>query len=155
MKKVVSSLKAKRAVGTSKSGSHVQSALGGPSTPITKDDINRYQKKTTWNISKRFLASARDGSDLFLPLKAALVGVVALMDVVEACSFVLFLSLGVFHSLLPLSVLQGTGEAESSFQEIVQKVNGLESVFSKYTKEDLPTVIEDRHNGLISCAAST
>jgi len=38
---------------------------------------------TTGSAVKGLLAAARDGSDLFLPLKAALVGVVALWDVFD------------------------------------------------------------------------
>jgi len=39
---------------------------------------------TTGAAVKGLLAAARDGSDLFLPLKAALVGVVALWDIFDA-----------------------------------------------------------------------
>ena len=40
---------------------------------------------TTGSAVKGLLAAARDGSDLFLPLKAALVGVVALWDIWDVC----------------------------------------------------------------------
>jgi len=38
---------------------------------------------TTVSVVKEFLEAARDGSDLFLPLKAALVGVVKIWDICE------------------------------------------------------------------------
>jgi len=42
---------------------------------------------TTGSAVKGLLVAARDGSDLFLPLKAALVGVVALWDIFDvSCS---------------------------------------------------------------------
>jgi len=40
---------------------------------------------TTGSAVKALLMAARDGSDLFLPLKAALVGVVALWDIWDVC----------------------------------------------------------------------
>ena len=40
-------------------------------------------KETGWNVLKRVFEIVRDGSDLFLPLKAALAGVVAIMEEVE------------------------------------------------------------------------
>ena len=43
---------------------------------------------TTGSAVKGLLAAARDGSDLFLPLKAALVGVVALWDVFDVSRLV-------------------------------------------------------------------
>jgi len=42
---------------------------------------------TTGSAVKRLVVAARDGSDLFLPLKAALVGVVALWDIFDVCHF--------------------------------------------------------------------
>lgn len=39
---------------------------------------------TTGSVVKEFLEAARDGSDIFLPLKAALVGVVKIWDICEA-----------------------------------------------------------------------
>jgi len=44
---------------------------------------------TTGSALKEFLKAARDGSDLFLPLKAALVGVVALWDIFDVTPAIL------------------------------------------------------------------
>jgi len=43
---------------------------------------------TTGSAVKGLLAAARDGSDLFLPLKAALVGIVALWDIFDVRYFI-------------------------------------------------------------------
>jgi len=48
----------------------------GPSPPTAME--------TAGSALKGLLVAARDGSDLFLPLKAALVGVVALWDIFDA-----------------------------------------------------------------------
>ncbi|OCH86311.1 hypothetical protein OBBRIDRAFT_245877 [Obba rivulosa] len=42
-------------------------------------------RKTGWLVLKKALETVRDGCDLFLPLKAALVGVVAVMEIVDVC----------------------------------------------------------------------
>jgi len=42
---------------------------------------------TTRSVVKQLTVAARDGSDLFLPLKAALVSVVAIWDVFDVCHF--------------------------------------------------------------------
>jgi len=47
---------------------------------------------TTGSAVKGLLVAARDGSDLFLPLKAALVGVVALWDIFDVRNFTWLLS---------------------------------------------------------------
>jgi len=44
---------------------------------------------TTGSAVKTLLTAARDGSDLFLPLKAALVGVVAIWDVYNVSRLIL------------------------------------------------------------------
>ena len=41
---------------------------------------------TARSVVKELFETARDGSDLFLPLKAALVGVVKIWDICEACT---------------------------------------------------------------------
>ena len=87
MKKLLS--KVKRAVGSSESTGRSQISTG-LSNPISRGNVTKIQKRTVWNISKRFLSTARDGADLFLPLKTVLVGVVALMDVVDV-SLLLYL----------------------------------------------------------------
>jgi len=45
----------------------------------------------TGSAVKVLLAAARDGSDLFLPLKAALVSVLAIWDIVDVCYSTLFI----------------------------------------------------------------
>jgi len=56
---------------------------------------------TTGSVLKEFLEVARDGSDLFLPLKAALVGVVKIWDICEvpACYSSPFSNLTCFLSV--------------------------------------------------------
>ena len=83
MKKLLS--KVKHPLGhRSKHSSPDRSSVGSSaSAPVSKVDITKFHKETGWNILKRVLAVARDGSDLCLPLKAALVGVVAAMEEVE------------------------------------------------------------------------
>jgi len=41
---------------------------------------------TTGSVVHEFLAAARDGSDLCLPLKAALVGAVKIFEICQACA---------------------------------------------------------------------
>jgi len=70
------------------SGSQLGVALLSSSAP-TRSAVPAYAQApspptilaTTGSAVKGLLAAARDGSDLFLPLKAALVGVVALWDI--------------------------------------------------------------------------
>lgn len=57
---------------------------GPPSPPTVME--------TTGSAVKGLLVAARDGSDLFLPLKAALVGVVALWDLFDVRHFALLTS---------------------------------------------------------------
>ena len=66
-----------------------------PPLEIPPPDIPKYARPpspptilaTTSSAVKGLLAAARDGSDLFLPLKAALVGVVALWDIFDVHHF--------------------------------------------------------------------
>jgi len=100
--------------GQSRSTSPAPSQPVGPSSPpppeLTSPGIPAYVRPpsppkilaTTGSAVKGLLVAARDGSDLFLPLKAALVGVVALWDVFDvsqpASSFLVLLKLGAAYS---------------------------------------------------------
>jgi len=42
--------------------------------------------QTTGSVVQEFLEAARDGSDLCLPLKAALVGATKILDICKACN---------------------------------------------------------------------
>ncbi|OCH83711.1 hypothetical protein OBBRIDRAFT_840270 [Obba rivulosa] len=77
-------------------------------------------RRTGWLVLKNVLATVRDGCDLFLPLKAALVGVVAAMDIVD-----------------------NVEDAQGGFREIAMKIQGFQSVISRYQSEQgmLPSVI--------------
>ena len=65
------------------------SSLPTPTPPVAYQipDLNTSGFETGWSILKCVLEAARDGSDLFLPLKAALVGVTAIMAHVEVGGF--------------------------------------------------------------------
>jgi len=75
---------------------------------------------------KRILQVVRDGSDLFLPLKAALVGLVATMEEVERVHYV-----------------------QDGFLDIAKKIDGFQGIFSLYTQtNDCPPVIQQRLEGI-------
>ena len=65
-----------------------------PIPPAPSSDRHAYAKPpapstaiaTTGSVIHELLAAARDGSDLCLPLKAVLTGVVKIWDVCEACT---------------------------------------------------------------------
>ncbi|OCH89024.1 hypothetical protein OBBRIDRAFT_826807, partial [Obba rivulosa] len=78
--------------------------------------------RTGWLVLKGVLKTVGDGSDLFLPLKAAVVGVVAIMDAVD-----------------------NVEDARSGFLEIAHKIEGFQVILSRYNSEqDIPPVIRRR-----------
>jgi len=76
---------------------------------------------TTGSAVKGLLAAARDGSDLFLPLKAALVGVVALWDLFDVSDSILFDS-------SRLNMLQCTVEAKTEFMKLESKLAAFKAI---------------------------
>jgi len=76
---------------------------------------------TTGSAVKTLLAAARDGSDLFLPLKAALVGVVALWDLFDVSDSILFKS-------SRLNILQRTVEAKTEFMKLESKLAAFKAI---------------------------
>lgn len=54
-----------------------------PVESVRQVDLHTSVKESGWSALKRAFQVVRDGSDLFLPLKAALVGVVTIMEEVE------------------------------------------------------------------------
>ncbi|OCH88998.1 hypothetical protein OBBRIDRAFT_804986 [Obba rivulosa] len=79
-------------------------------------------RRTGWLVLKEVLKTVGDGSDLFLPLKAAVVGVVALMDAMD-----------------------NVEDARSGFSEIARKIEGFQVILSRYNSEqDIPPDIRRR-----------
>jgi len=78
--------------------------------------------------------AARDGSDLFLPLKAALVGVVALWDIWDVCCLI---CRETFRSKL----FQRTVEAKAEFTKLESKLVAFKVIAEAYQVE--PGVLDE------------
>ncbi|OCH89131.1 hypothetical protein OBBRIDRAFT_804920 [Obba rivulosa] len=91
-------------------------------TEHSPEALSPSPRKTGWLVLKKTLETVRDGCDLFLPLKAALVGVVAVMELVD-----------------------NVNDAREGFLEISYKIDGFQTIFSHYkTAQDVPPVIRKR-----------
>ncbi|OCH84833.1 hypothetical protein OBBRIDRAFT_862666 [Obba rivulosa] len=89
-------------------------------TPILSAQTS--SKRTGWLVLKRVLVAVKEGSDLFPPLKTALVGVLAVIDVVDC-----------------------VGEAQDGFLAIARKIEGIQDIFSHYRSEgDIPFFVSKR-----------
>jgi len=108
------------------------SQLSGPTTTSTLSPppaVPAYAKPpsaptvfaTTGSAVKVLLTAARDGSDLFLPLKAALVGVVALWDLFDVSN-------PVTGDSFRLSCLQRTAEAKVEFMKLESKLVAFKAI---------------------------
>jgi len=83
---------------------------------------------TTGSAVKMLLVAARDGSDLFLPLKAALVGVVAIWDIFDVRHII----------LLPITTqkcLQRTVEAKAEFTKLESKLVAFKAIANAHQAE--------------------
>jgi len=89
---------------------------------------------TTGSAVKGLLVAARDGSDLFLPLKAALVGVVALWDLFDVCHFDL-----IVYSYS--DCLQRTVEAKAEFTKLESKLGAFKAIADAHQAE--PRTIDE------------
>ncbi|EMD36806.1 hypothetical protein CERSUDRAFT_95078 [Gelatoporia subvermispora B] len=74
--------------------------------------MNTSLRRTGWTVLKEVLKTVRDGSDLLLPLKAALVPVVELMDIVD-----------------------NVGEARDGFERAAEDIGRLVTILSQYGPE--------------------
>ncbi|VDC00874.1 unnamed protein product [Peniophora sp. CBMAI 1063] len=83
-------------------------ADAGPSSGISP-------AKTGWSVLKRTLATVRDASDLCPPLKASLVGIVKLMDLVDRVK-----------------------DAQSDFEDVAHRIQQLQRIFQHYQRADGP-----------------
>ncbi|EMD31452.1 hypothetical protein CERSUDRAFT_100308 [Gelatoporia subvermispora B] len=79
---------------------------------VSRFDMSTSPSRTGWRVLKEVLKAVKDGSDLFLPLKAALVGVVEVMDIVD-----------------------NLGEARDGFERIAQNIVHLLQALSPYGSE--------------------
>ncbi|OCH89629.1 hypothetical protein OBBRIDRAFT_654176 [Obba rivulosa] len=77
-------------------------SIEGASAPVPPESPGR----TGWLVLKEVLTIVREGSDLFPPLKAALVGVVAVMDKVD-----------------------DVRDVRDDFEDIAQKIDGFQAIF--------------------------
>ncbi|EMD31454.1 hypothetical protein CERSUDRAFT_144952 [Gelatoporia subvermispora B] len=91
---------------------HAASGSAYPSLNIPRVRMTTSPKRTGWVVLKEVLKAVRDGSDLFLPLKAALVGVVEVMDMID-----------------------NLGEARDGFEQIAQDIGRLMQNMSAYGSE--------------------
>ena len=83
---------------------------------------------TTGSVIHELLATARDGADLCLPLKAALVGVVKIWDICEVCRCCIFV-------LVLINVFQRTGQVKDEYQRANGKLAHLHKIAIAYGKE--------------------
>ncbi|OCH84359.1 hypothetical protein OBBRIDRAFT_808299 [Obba rivulosa] len=79
-------------------------------------------KGAGWLRLKTVLVAVKEGSDLFPPLKIAVVGVLGIFEVIDC-----------------------VGEAQDGFLEIARKIEGIQEIFSRYQSEkDIPFFISER-----------
>jgi len=83
---------------------------------------------TTGSVIHELLATARDGADLCLPLKAALVGVVKIWDICEVCRCNIFV-------LILINIHQRTGQVKDEYQRANGKLAHLHKIAIAYGKE--------------------
>ncbi|OCH90184.1 hypothetical protein OBBRIDRAFT_623949 [Obba rivulosa] len=89
-------------------------------TPALKREASA--TRSGWLLLKKTLETIRDGSDLCLPLKAVLVGVVAAMEMAD-----------------------NVKDARGGFSEIARKIEGFRSIFAQYeSADDIPPIIRKR-----------
>ena len=97
---------------------------------------------TTGSIANEFLAAARDGADMFLPLKAALVGAVKIFEICEATKI---LSL---YLLDLIGLIQRTAEVSEQYQNLKSRVAHLGAVTGALSKRSQldPSLVQRLHN---------
>ncbi|EMD30754.1 hypothetical protein CERSUDRAFT_120326, partial [Gelatoporia subvermispora B] len=91
---------------------HTRSESIHQPSSIPRVETSTSPRRTGWVVLKEVLKAVRDGSDLFLPLKAALVGVVEVMDIVD-----------------------NIGEARDGFERVAQDIGQLLRTLSPYGTE--------------------
>ncbi|KAJ6564870.1 peptidase C14 [Mycena vulgaris] len=83
-----------------------------PSPAPLGEELRSSLAQTAWTNLKEVLKTVRDGSDLFPPLKAALVGVTVIMDSIDR-----------------------VGDVNDEFVRIANNVRGFQGIFSQYGSE--------------------
>ncbi|OCH89133.1 hypothetical protein OBBRIDRAFT_804922 [Obba rivulosa] len=108
------------AVGVSRGGRADRKGKSREITPALEPKASL--GRTGWLALKKTLEIIRDGSDLCLPLKAVLVGVVAAMEMAD-----------------------NVKDARGGFLEIAHKIHGFEAISNHYeSAEDVPPIIRRR-----------
>jgi len=94
--------------------------------------------------------AARDGSDLFLPLKAALVGVVALWDIFDVHHFI---AISLAHWCLHW--LQRTVEAKAEFTKLESKLSAFSAIAEAHQAEPrmLDANLQNRLVSITKCVS--
>jgi len=101
---------------------------------------------TTGSVVKEFLEVARDGSDLFLPLKAALVGVVKIWDICEVQAQ-LFLT-----TFKPDLLLQRTAGVNDCYKNLESRLAHLRAVTEALNKRGpLDSNLKHRLSNIAQC----
>jgi hypothetical protein len=85
--------------------------------------------QTGKSVVKEVLEAIRDGSDLFLPLKAALVGIVKIMDIMEVRRAATTLVRS------PIWLEQRVGDVQDDFLEMTVKIRALQTIFTTYQSQ--------------------
>jgi len=85
---------------------------------------------TTASAIYELLAVTRDGSDMFLPLKAALTGVVKIWDICEACACLLI------HKYVLILLLKRTKQVKEEYEKLESRLAHLNAVTQAYGKKD-------------------
>jgi len=95
--------------------------------------------------------AARDGSDLFLPLKAALVGVVALWDIFDVHYYI-----AILLDLERLYWLQRTVEAKAEFTKLESKLSAFSAIAEAHQAEPrmLDENLQTRLVSITKCVSS-
>jgi len=130
-------------------------ATGDSIPPVSCTGKHEYAKpqdapsaiSTTGSVVKEFLEAARDGSDLFLPLKAALVGVVKIWDICEVRAQ-LFLA-----TFKPDLFFQRTAGVNNCYKNLEGRIAHLRAVTETlYKRGPLDSNLKHRLDNIAQCA---
>jgi hypothetical protein len=101
--------------------------------------------QTGQSAMKQILAAISDSADMFLPLKAALSGIVNIMDVMEVRR----------HTIASVCLLiwlkQRVGDVQDDFLEMALKIQALQTIFTQYqphSQTNLAPPIRQRFHAL-------
>jgi hypothetical protein len=134
------------------SGPSTSAPLQQPAQTSTQAAYNQFKPppppsafQTGQSVMKQILAAISDSADMFLPLKAALCGIVNIMDVMEVRRT------AIASVRLPIWLKQRVGDVQDDFAEMALKIQALQTIFTQYqphSQTNLALPIRQRFHAL-------